>query len=229
VPFPGQNVTNCGSQDNSWLTSNANYPGGGGGRGHRQWLSAGTWPASYSSDIRIGTSGYSELWIRYYVRFENGRFFDHGKDIYHDGSVYWNLSLYADSSPSMTRLVNCGTTTKTSAGISDFTGQNSWDGNWHYIETHWKKNGNGTSTLRWWFDGVFAEEVTWNCGGSTWGSWRMPAQSAEANPGPCTTLDIDDIAVATSAYTGFVQDSGGRNMIGPVGPPHPPTNLRIVP
>ncbi|MFZ3066075.1 MAG: fibronectin type III domain-containing protein, partial [Nitrospirota bacterium] len=62
-------VTTDGKEEQ--ITSAANYPGGAGGRGQRHWLGDGSANNSGGTKIEF-TSPQSELWIRWYMRFQTG-------------------------------------------------------------------------------------------------------------------------------------------------------------
>src|SRR3989304_8335453 len=77
-------VTRDGKEEQ--ITSAANYPGGGGVRGQRQWVGDGT--NNNSGGIKITfNSPQPELWIRWYMRYELGFQWD---PLHYDKILYIN-------------------------------------------------------------------------------------------------------------------------------------------
>jgi hypothetical protein len=90
-----------------------------------------------------------------------------------------------------------------------------FDGNWHYRETHARFSGSDI-VVRMWIDGIYMGSTTFGHGGATSFSYFYFWQSPKSQPYQSYVI-FDDIAIATPSYQYFVQDSGGRNMIGPLG------------
>lgn len=123
------------------------------------------------------------------------------------------------------------------------------DESWHRFEFHFKMETFPTpsplndSTIdgvfQFWVDG----HLVWNlshvsyhdAGDSSWTGWDhifIPHNGGVyGSDQSCIWTDFDDLAIATSDYTGFQTDAHGRPVIGPIGnpAPSPPKNLRIIP
>ena len=142
------------------ITSAANNPFGGGGRGQRHWIGDGVNVASGVVTYEF-TTPQPEVYIRWYVRFQPGLALSSG-----DGShkfLYFNGSFCQGHLGGCYLLMRKSNISMTVAGTNYPNdtwswnamngGTNSADGNWHCMEAHVKTNGPGTGVVQWWVDG----------------------------------------------------------------------------
>ena len=86
------------------------------------------------------------------------------------------------------------------------------------FEEYYFKIDGSTVTWRIWIeDQLMREEVFTGCSGQTSWDYIFLYQSHINAFSECESLYIDDIAVATPSYTGFVDDGNGNDRIGPLG------------
>lgn len=94
------------------------------------------------------------------------------------------------------------------------------DDTWHYFEFYFDLGTDDSNGIfRMWIDGVNRvndTDLDWGAGGDAtgWTNIDFPNNHNYFTATGCVGNDIDDIAVALPSYTGFITDSGGRNMIG---------------
>ena len=113
------------------------------------------------------------------------------------------------------------------------------NGSWHYYEFHFDlgTTGSNNGVFQMWVDGINVvndTDLDWFNGGSSsptgWSYVDFPYNHNVFTLSGCNPHDVDDIAVATPPYTGFLHDSGGRNMIGGLqGGKKPSPVMNIVP
>lgn len=189
------------------ITAAANYPNGGGGLGQRHWMGNGkdlngTAPGSGSLQI-VFNSPPSEIWMRYYVRYEAG-FPLEGQE-YHKLLYLFpatGYGFYVDSTGGGNgiRIITGGTErASTDYGFDDIYGAVS-DGSWHCFEYHFNLT---SGVFEIWVDGVQRLSAS---------NVFYPFQAIHHIVIPenhkTTSLprdmyyDIDDIAVSTTGYIG---------------------------
>ena len=240
--------------DGHYCTMNAtsNYSGGGGGKGFRYWARHNATNVNTGEQMIQFPSNLYELWIRWYMRYVSG---------YVSGYAGQKMIYMLTAGPANNLclgmfefLVPAGGSGPnqywTNARESDVFPSGVSDESWHCYEVHYKGETTANATdgyAELWIDGTYKGLLTgYNFGIITKGGWYrflMPSNNSGGEdsfgglPVSGTPaegwIDFDDLAVATTAYTGFVQDAGGRKMIGPIGlgpnpPPGPPKNLRII-
>lgn len=225
-------VTPDGNEEQ--ITSAANYPGGGGGRGQRHWKGDNpTVSSTNSGGSRIEfSSPHSEVWIRWYMRYEID--FEWGTSIAYDKWLYIDFGystavvpLWAEFDRVQTKGVRSapgnGWNTVMSAGTTDARGNKRSDGQWHLYEFHIKMDTDGTDGVgEIWIDEVLRLSLT-NINYTTGVGFKrvgIGSNQAFPNNGRDMAVDYDDIAIRNTGY------------IGPIGstdttPPSPPTNLSI--
>jgi hypothetical protein len=219
-------TTSNGSVDQ--ITAAANNPAGGGGKGFRHWVGDGL--NNGGGGIGIQFSPRSELWIRYYIRYQSG--FGWGGSIFHKqiyvtqgapGTFYFGL--HAGSIGGHVEVdQNGGGIKLSSMSWSAMQGGSTGDGQFHCMEIHVKMNSTGTSS-----DGVFemwhqgtqiysASNVHFsNSTGAAWSNFFTSNHNAPSNGGVDVYVDYDDIVVSDSGYIGPI---GGVNIAAPL-------NLRV--
>jgi len=213
-------LTKCSDQ-NSQIVESSNYSGGGGTRGlyvpgdRGNYVTGGDTFDGYLN-FRFDTA-QPEIWIRWYQRGDGGgNRFNHGKDIYFFNGVsnpYWRISVHDDAtswgqvSSHSCDDGNCTTGMITLEGSLYST-------TWHCYEVHYKDNGSGSVTAHFWHDGILVETYTVTLSGSGDISEFLFKQASGFNGTGCGYYYIDDVAIATPSYTGFVKDGSNNDMIG---------------
>lgn len=228
MPWPSDDDT-CSNA--TITTTSANYTGTGAGGG--SGLGAYFCPSAngYSAYLRWGSFSGSptKIWIRWYSKIPSGNA-EQRKWMY----------MYNPSN-------NCGIKVKPSENkvgsfygganesyptslydLSDIYGGYGYDNQWHAYEVLYDNDNN---VLRIWIDGYLVHErsVPFPGGGFTQMDFHSnTSQGAGASSGQY--VYVDDIAIATEGYAGFLKDASGNDMIGPDVNvrPSPPTGLRIV-
>jgi hypothetical protein len=219
----------------AWTTSNnsrdqitaaANNPVGGGGRGFRHWRGNGSNNNGGGLTIAL-PSGVTEMWVRFYMRFQSGFAWSGGSPTYTKDN-YWGscgsgCAIFGiQGSHSWGVNFNGGTNYPSSLTWAGSQGGNIGDGQWHSYEYHLKQNGS-SATIEFWFDGVrYLNRTNANLGNTPWRDFILGSNQSDVTG--CSLdcfVDYDDLAISTVGY------------IGPIGNPSPgpgpaaPTNLRV--
>lgn len=208
------------------ITTAANNPSGGGGRGQRQWNGDGS--NVVSGGAKIDFSPVTEIYVRWYMRYQLGYKWgslSYDKILYyHDGrnipefygGNYWNF--YA-----------AGTNhTIANAGFSTANGGPTGDGKFHCYEIHQKINpGTGDDIGEFWLDGVYKGKVTGFDYSRPFDGFGIGENQANPANGTTAYVDFDDVAIQTTGPIGCLggtaPPSGGATT-----PPPAPQNLTIV-
>lgn len=220
------NKTTNGSGDQ--ITPAANNPSGGGGRGYRHWVGDGenNLGGSIRVDLDVGPRRRSELWLRYYIRFQLG--FAWGspiemKTIYvnrlQPGTFYFGLK---DGVIGAHVEIEAGNR-YSSVTWAQMQGGSTGDGLFHCLEIHVKMNpigGQSTGIMEFWLDGTLifsASDVKFsNSSDSTFGEFAFGENhNNPQNGGVDVYVDFDDIVMDDAAYIGPL--SGGTTRIGSFG------------
>jgi hypothetical protein len=216
--------TSPGHSAGDEITAGANNPAGGGFKGFRHWVGDGL--NRGGGGISISFSSTSEMWFRYYIRFQQG--FSWGnqinmKTIYcnqgSEGTFYFGLHQNAIGG-----VIGGSSIHHSLVTWQQMQGGSTGDGNFHVLEVHAKMNSTGTSN-----DGVF--EFWWNdtliysnssahfsdVTGAKFGHCTVGSNHNDPQNGGDVYVDFDDIAISATGY------------IGPIGSLRPPAprNLRI--
>jgi hypothetical protein len=201
------------------ITSTANYPVGGGGRGQRHWIGDGA--NNNSGGVKINfNSSPSELWIRYYIRYKAGfkwTSLGYQKLIYFDNGtvlelVDWDSVNIYKSGNHQSNTGGWDTMYK-NGPIDPTTGHRISDGSWHCMEWHIRLSG-GLGEA--WVDGVKYISIN----GLSYGSdldFLFGSNANNPGNGGDMYMDLDDLAISNTGY------------IGPLTSPSPPQDLRIIP
>jgi hypothetical protein len=198
----------------------------------------------YSGGLQVNfPSGVTELWIRMHVKFSpTWRWTGIG----FFKLLYFTPSAIPEFVSPDHLGIGSGTLDlqSTSGGWNTFNAEASFDpasengagtykygsGVWHVMEWHINA-GISPAFVQTWIDGVLFMSGT---SASIGGKWASGVQNVlimsnenrlssdyEGNAIPTAAGDyyamVDDIAIATPSYTGFVKDAQGNNMIGPIG------------
>ena len=213
-----------GSQG-SLINSAGNHSAGGGGKGYRTYFA--TTRNEMSSMPRLELpNGITEVWIRWYYRIPSGQSIGglgehklaylfstsagHAIDWPAQGLYQMLLHGTGDGDRYIDELPG--------GSWQDIYGGATADGRWICFEIH-AKFGTGTANgvFDLWVDGVnqvHLTDVDWNA--TQWNYLLIPHNHNVFQLPGDNPHDVDDIAIATSSYTKFVLDTGGRAMIGPL-------------
>jgi hypothetical protein len=214
------------NNSNDLISAAANFPGGAGGKGFRHWRGNGSNNNGGSLQISL-PSGVTEMWVRFYMRFQSGFAWSGGNPLY-TKDHYWGscgsgcVIFGIQGSNSWGVNFNGSTNYPSSLSWAASQGGTVGDGQWHSYEYHLKQNGSA-ATIEFWFDGVrYLNRTNANLGSTPWQSFKLGEnQSSVTGCSPDCFTDYDDIAISTVGY------------IGPLGNPSPgpgpaaPTNLRV--
>ncbi len=203
--------TTCDPPKYEQITSAANYPLGGGGRGQRHWIGDGRNINSGSLAIHFNTP-QTEWWIRFYMRHQKGF-------TWKDGSQHAQKILYLYSAQSTAGYIGwqdrdkvrlyvgpsmCQVISDDGNGFQTVMGGATGDGEWHLYEFHFKIS--NPPTIQMWIDGVLRlESFNVNWGGiSSWSYFKIPENLDSADNGDCYYQDIDDIAISNTGRIGGI-------------------------
>lgn len=214
----GGNVTEAVS-----VSNNSN---GDGGLGLRMWISDGQNNNSEDPNI-IFDSAHPELWIRWYMRYEEGFRWSGGNPRYHK-----LLYIYSQNGPGGFNWIpepdsgdfqiwtNGGSIPVTSPSVSwkDVFGDTS-DGLFHMFEVHIKNDTDGTDGIaRMWIDGQLILDETnvnyTNGGGQGMRRIDISVNQNDPNNGRAMYVDFDDIEIWNT--TPPSTDGFGNPWIGPL-------------
>ena len=200
------------------ITSAANYPGGGGVRGQRQWVGDGA--NNNSGGIKITfNSPQPELWIRWYMRYELG--FQWGTLVY-DKILYLDpgpihavipefygfdkMSIAKNKSPQHQASPNgTGWNAIMANGGTDANGNKKSDGQWHLYEIHIKMDTNGADGIaEFWIDNVRILYYNNSDYGTVqgWSSVLFGSNQRDPANGRDMYVDFDDIVISTAGPIG---------------------------
>lgn len=190
----------------------------------------------YSGGLAI-TFAETEYWFRCYVFFPAEYAFGGVESAYKvlyghmdAGSFYWNFPYAGDNG----RVYMSGTATShwlSGCGDSwlESSGRQGFD-RWIPIEIHVKNDTDGTDgILQAWVDETLVlDNQSCDFGvGTEFQILQIGLNGyATGAANTCMGIRYDDMAFATTAYTGFVDDGNGNNRIGPLSSsPTAPSNL----
>lgn len=239
VSMESNNSSLCG--ESTEMQTVGNNPAGS-GKAMRIVVGDGKNIYTYSGGFKW-SPGVSEIWIRYYIKYELG-FAWSGNNIGYDKIIYLRAEPYASSSsPSpifewygidgIRMYLSTGSAVDTGVGWQTMMGGPTSDGQWHSMEFHLKSDTNGTNgEYQAWIDGVqVAEHTNLNFNGKDW-DWFILYSNANSpsNTGGCGEVWIDDVSIYSTTPPNT--DADGDPFIGlidgaaatppPVPPPMPP-------
>lgn len=225
------------------ITTSANNPDGAGGRGYLHWMAD---ERNVHSDVLTARFAPTKrLWIRWYSKWEAGMGWTNQRASkmmylqssagiwfyfmipYTDGTNHdtdttgWLLNGYSDD---YDNLRNSDTGWYTAQGNSVVA-----DGNWDFYEIYMEINdspGVANGIFRTWINGQLVHTVSnydflqhaSSGDGYITGVDILANHDIADPPGAATITSeyLDDLAIAKEDFTGFVTDSYGNPMIGPV-------------
>lgn len=205
------------------ITSAANFSGGNGGLGQRNWFGDGQDNCSGGLYVAF-TSSQSELWIRWYIRYQSG--FKWSSIGYHKLLYFNNVCIPELQGWDSVNIFAGGANHSSSGGgwdtmyangaIDGATGHRISDGSWHCMEIHLKVSG---GIAEYWLDGVKYLSVSGINYGSNLASFHFLSNQMSTNNGSDMYIDVDDIALSNTGYIGPI------GKVSTSGPPATPTKL----
>ncbi|MEK7634840.1 MAG: hypothetical protein AAB446_00165 [Patescibacteria group bacterium] len=239
--------TSGGANLRSQITTLANYASGAGSQGYRFFQGDTRNEDSSSMSIRFSPV-QPEVWVRYYTRYPAGQswagILEH-KMIYAfaNGGVAMNVNF--PQGMNSIGINPRGTMNNPDIyingwGWNNLYGSDVGDGSWHLYEHHFKlgNSGQNNGVYQFWVDGIIRvnrQDMDFFNGGAAsptgWDHIYIPSNHNVSTLAGCNGIDVDDVAIADPNYASFIQDAGGRNMIGGVNlsPPPPDTTAPSAP
>lgn len=240
----------CSGTQHSQILTAANYPMGEGGGGWRTYFNGDS-----RNEMSTGAAIYfpvntTDFWLRFYYKFPLGQTFGGIKEhkiiyLFNNGGTSANVCFpQGDNDIALQPRNTMGSPDiYFSGGGWQTINSNSVisDDSWHYYEFHFGlgTSGGNDGVFQMWVDGINRANRTdldWFNGGTAnptgWSRVYIPSNHNVMTLAGCNGNDLDDIAVATPTYAGFIQDARGQDMIGPVNagdvtPPSSPQGLAV--
>jgi hypothetical protein len=215
------------------ITTDANNPGGGGGKGERHWVGPDVDGAHQNSGglVVTFTSGVTEYWVRWYMRFESGF-------TWNNPYINGYKVIYLNTAAGLKNYILIGYGTNGSFcyrnqypsnpahsknycpspswGFSNIYGGNVSDGSWHCYEMHIKsESGYGIEdgVVEVWVDGIrrlYSTAVDHGLigAGLTQTGFLIGSNiSGFLSTSVDMYVDYDDIAVSNTGYIGPIPSS----------------------
>jgi len=202
----------CGYEQ---ITSRANNPDGGGGKGqlHPVCDAGNVWPSSSGGGTVITfNSAQPELWIRFYIKYEEGFKFENNSASHKILFIRDEQSItqpipkfqYGDSFGLFTQGPGIsGAYRVNGTGWATTMGGATGDGKWHYIEIHLKTDTNKTDGIfEFWIDNRPVERFNnVNYDTKRWRSITIASNFHGVTEGPWNVF-YDDIAISNTGKIG---------------------------
>lgn len=229
------------------ITVSANNPNGGGGKGARHWRCDGKDAGTGNMIKTFTTSAYPEIWIRWYMRHQQGFQWAGGAPYYekwlyirngyssyiasiYNSNTYAVVSGYTSGGKINNGPVGRDISSLSTASWSSINAGGIGDGNFHAYETHLKTDTNGQDGIaETWVDGVkvlSATNLDYNTLNSVnpvgWSYFLLNSNASSPSNGRCMYVDYDDYAVSTTGYIGPI--TGGAT---DTTPPSAPSGLVV--
>ncbi len=185
----------------------ANNPAGGAGKGFRHYRGDGTNNGGGGFRINL-PAGYSELWGRFYMRYQQGFAWTNGQPHY-TKDLYVNVAtpsawVFGIQGAASWGIFNGSTSIPSSKTWASTMGGSTGDGQWHCYEWHIRHGSNALIEI--WVDNVRVLSTITNMPpGSTDGMAVGENQNQVAGAGstPWYT-DYDDFAFSTAGRIGCI-------------------------
>lgn len=205
------NCTSGGEQ----ITSAANYSGGGGGRGQRQWNGDGS--NVVSGSMSVDWTAVPEIYIRWYMRYQSGYAWS---PLSYDKTFYMNGNTIPEiQSSDNWNFFNGSNHTIANAGFATMNGGSTGDGQFHCFEIHMKRNGGANDDLgEVWIDGDYKGSVTGFDYTADFNQLIMGENQCCPANGGLAYLDYDDYAVQTTGPIGCIAGGDTTPPAAPTGP-----------
>lgn len=191
------------------VTSAANYSGGGGGNGFRNWIAPGTngnsGGCSFTPDNPM-----TEFWFRYYARWQTGFSWAGGNPEYTKNLYMWStgggtlIFGHQGGAWGFHNLVQSLNIPGT-VDWTDIMGGATSDGQFHLFEGYALING-ASSRLRCWIDDVETLDTTTNLGTNGINLIGIGENQDEVTNGGDEFNDFDDFAISLDARIGPIDN-----------------------
>lgn len=208
------------------ITTSANYSGGGGGRGQRQWNCDGSNCNSGGAIVNFASTE-PELYIRWYMRYQAGYTWANVEPIYDKVFFIRDSTGNKNSIPEFYGTLNQwnmfsqvdGNHQINTAGWTFTQGGTTGDGVYHCYEVHIKVDTNGTNGIgEMWFEGILKGSFTNIDYGAPvgWVSSELGSNQSSPSNGGNVTVDFDDIAIRTTGPIGCLTAGPSQPELRPV-------------
>ncbi|MGE5415776.1 MAG: Ig-like domain-containing protein [Acidobacteriota bacterium] len=219
------------------ITADANYPSGGGGNGWRCWKYDG-WAINSGLYALPFEPGVKEIWVRWYMRYQNGFSWDPVEGLNSDKWLYLKTTELANNG-GVEFNGNNGVRIWGADGSSLVANDNyGWqsimggarsDGSWHCYEAHFKMDTNSADGIaELWIDGIpRIQNYTFDYSGGNamirsqgWGAMffannqGVPANATGPIGSDHAYVDWDDMVISTTGYIPLLSES---DTIPPIG------------
>ena len=205
------------------ITTDANYSGGAGGRGMRQYLGDGN-NMQTSGLVIDAFSASNTIWIRWYMRYESGFAWSNAggyplydKWLYLYGSA-GNLVPEFDGDEVNVWSSYSGNHQSGLANWSTVNGGITGDGQWHLYELHIDSTST-SGTVELWIDEVRVLNVTNYSFSSTGGYGYVVIGSNCNSPDnglPPGYVDFDDVKISSTGYIGPIDEIPPASILVPI-------------
>jgi hypothetical protein len=200
----GRSLDNTTSGGNGWdVFASANNPGGVGGLGYRHYRGDGQ--NNNSGGIKIILpSSESEIWVRFYMRFQLGFAWASGTPGY-TKDHYWEDIIFGHQGGGWgIHLLNGSVNVPGSIDWQDTQGGATGDGEWHCYEYHVKAGTAGNSLIEVWVDNVQSLSTTAHNVVASMGEFKLGENQFDVNDpgGNDFYTDYDDIVISDSGRVG---------------------------
>ncbi len=224
------------SGSGGWTTSNgagdqilaaANNPAGGGGKGFRHWVGDGLNNVGGGISLALPSS-QTELWIRYYIRFQSGFAWNGSiinmKTIYNTGSGTFYFGIFFDKVGGHVQNDSDHGQGQgnhlSSVTWAQWQGGSTGDGLFHCLELHVKINPLGAvadGVFEFWLDGAALysnSSVKFSTTDSNvFNGFKVGENSNDPqNGGVDAYVDFDDIVISNSGYIGPLGGGAALNV-----------------
>lgn len=224
--YAGWTISPSGQGDQ--ILTAANFSSGGGGKGYRHWAGAGV--NNGGGSLLITFPSRTEIWIRYYVRYQSG--FAWASSDFYNKQLYWGTNTSAllffgpigfgeivwhVHSDGLDRPLPGGGGTSAVGNLyanprytwNTWNGGSTGDGTFHCVELHLKRNTgssqNGVFEMK--LDGVLRlsySNVLFTTSSENFSLFRMGENHQPVASGADQYIDFDDIAISDSDWVGQI-------------------------
>lgn len=184
-----------------------------GSRGLRHWRADGNNENGGGIKINL-TTPTTELWVRCYIRFQDGFAFSPAGQPVYTKEHYWNVGgnyaifgIQGSNSWGVNSIIGSKNYPSTQTWVLSQGSSNTGDGAWHAYEYHLQQN-NGTTAgvIQIWIDNVLHLDIsTAQFSTTPWSAMALGSnQSSVTGAGSSDYYtDYDDIAISTIARVGL--------------------------
>ena len=212
---PGDGISGNGSWTSNngtvdQITTSANNPGGGVGKGFRHWVGDGT--NNGGGGISVSWPSTAEMWFRYYIRFQAGFAWSGAINMKtirpnQGGANGWYFGLHQGF---VGGVIGGSSIHHASVRWADWMGGAVSDGNWHCLEVHSKLNSSPSTAdgvFEFWLNGarIYSDTaVTYPSTSEGFAGSVIGGNHADPLNGQEMAVDFDDIAVSANGRIGCI-------------------------